>query len=68
MRTASAKPGDIVRADVKGRRFHAYVVERNGQSMTVQPIESNISYRSLTTRQVIGVWGQRAGSKPGVLL
>lgn len=54
-------PGDIVQIDKKGRRFHAVVVElAQGDSgrfeLDVRPLDSRISYRTATVREVIGVW------------
>jgi hypothetical protein len=53
--------GDIVEVDKKGRRFHALVVELeqidSGRfELTVRPLDSRISYRTATVREVIGVW------------
>jgi hypothetical protein len=54
-------PGDIVEVDKKGRRFHAIVVEldqvESGRfHLNVRPLDSRISYRQATVREVIGVW------------
>ena len=54
-------PGDIVQVDKKGRRFHALVTELvQGESgrfeLSVRPLDSRISYRTATVREVIGVW------------
>jgi hypothetical protein len=54
-------PGDIVQLDKKGRRFHALVVElTQGESgrfeLSVRPLDSRISYRTATVREVIDVW------------
>ena len=43
-------PGDIVQVDKKGRRFH----------LSVRPLDSRISYRQATVREVVAVW-RRAG-------
>jgi hypothetical protein len=58
-------PGDIVEVDKKGRRFHALVVElEQGDSgrfhLSVRPLDSRISYRQATVREVVAVW-RRAG-------
>ena len=58
-------PGDIVEVDKKGRRFHAIVVElEQGESgrfhLSVRPLDSRISYRQATVREVVAVW-RRAG-------
>jgi hypothetical protein len=57
--------GDIVAVDKKGRRFHALVteleqVESGRFHLSVRPLDSRISYRQATVREVIGVW-RRAG-------
>ena len=54
-------PGDIVQVDKKGRRFHALVTELvQGESgrfeLSVRPLDSRISYRTATVREVIDVW------------
>jgi hypothetical protein len=54
-------PGDIVLIDKKGRRFHALVVELDQVDsgrfhLTVRPLDSRISYRQATVREVVGVW------------
>lgn len=54
-------PGDIVEVDKKGRRFHAIVVELDQVDsgrfhLSVRPLDSRISYRQATVREVIGVW------------
>jgi hypothetical protein len=57
----SIGPGDIVELDKKGRRFHALVTEleqvASGRfELSLRPLDSRISYRSATVREVIGVW------------
>ena len=58
-------PGDIVEVDKKGRRFHALVTEmqqlESGRfELVVRPLDSRISYRTASVREVIDVW-RRAG-------
>jgi hypothetical protein len=53
--------GDIVLVDKKGRRFHALVTEleqaESGRfELAVRPLDSRVSYRTATVREVIGVW------------
>ena len=53
--------GDIVLVDKKGRRFHALVTEleqlESGRfELIVRPLDSRVSYRTATVREVIGVW------------
>ena len=57
----SIGPGDIVLLDKKGRRFHALVTEleqlESGRfELCIRPIDSRISYRSATVREVEQVW------------
>jgi hypothetical protein len=54
-------PGDIVLVDKRGRRFHAVVTEleqtESGRfELAVRPIDSRISYRTATVREVEEVW------------
>lgn len=65
MNIASAKPGDIVLVDKKGRRFHAVITAKD-KTLRVMPIERNISYREATAREVKGLWRksrQKSGAK-----
>jgi hypothetical protein len=53
--------GDIVLVDKKGRRFHALVTEleqlESGRfELIVRPLDSRISYRTATVREVVEVW------------
>jgi hypothetical protein len=57
--------GDIVEIDKRGRRFHALVLEMeqlesNRFELTLRPLDSRISYRTASVREVIEVW-RRAG-------
>lgn len=57
----SIGPGDIVEIDKKGRRFHALVAEiEQGESgrfeLSVRPLDSRVSWRTATVREVVGVW------------
>ena len=50
-----------MQVDKKGRRFHALVTELvQGESgrfeLSVRPLDSRISYRTATVREVIDVW------------
>jgi hypothetical protein len=61
----SIGPGDIVEVDKKGRRFHALVVEldqvESGRfHLSIRPLDSRVSYRQATVREVVAVW-RRAG-------
>ncbi len=57
--------GDIVLVDKKGRRFHALVTELDQQEsgrfeLVLRPLDSRISYRTASVREVLDVW-RRAG-------
>ena len=57
--------GDIVLVDKKGRRFHALVTEleqlETGRfELAVRPLDSRISWRTASVREVVEVW-RRAG-------
>ena len=54
-------PGDIVEIDKRGRRFHALVTEleqlETGRfELTVRPLDSRISWRTASVREVVEVW------------
>ena len=56
--------GDIVLVDKKGRRFHALVTEleqlESGRfELAVRPLDSRISWRTASVREVIEVWRKR---------
>jgi hypothetical protein len=53
--------GDIVLVDKKGRRFHALVTEleqlESGRfELVVRPLDSRISWRTASVREVVEVW------------
>ena len=53
--------GDIVLIDKKGRRFHALVTEldqlESGRfELVVRPLDSRISWRTASVREVVEVW------------
>lgn len=53
--------GDIVLLDKRGRRFHALVTEleqmESGRfELCIRPIDSRISYRTASVREVEQVW------------
>jgi hypothetical protein len=54
-------PGDIVLVDKRGRRFHAQVTEleqlESGRfELVVRPLDSRISWRTASVREVVEVW------------
>jgi hypothetical protein len=53
--------GDIVLVDKKGRRFHAVVTQLDQLDsgrfeLAVNPLDSRISWRTASVREVIDVW------------
>ncbi|MEA2269310.1 MAG: hypothetical protein QOD55_208 [Solirubrobacteraceae bacterium] len=59
-------PGDIVEIDRKGRRFHALVCaleqrESGRFELELRPLDSRISYRRATVREVVTVWRRTGG-------
>jgi hypothetical protein len=64
MTSKSIGAGDIVLVDKKGRKFHALVTELEQQDsgrfeLIVRPLDSRISYRTATVREVVEVWRKR---------
>jgi hypothetical protein len=49
-------PGNIVLADVKGRRFYALVLARHDGELEVEPIDRRVTYHRVKAREVIGIW------------
>lgn len=60
MTLASVHAGDIVRVNIKGRRFLAFVQETERGAVKIKPIERNINYFRASARQVIEHWRKRA--------
>jgi hypothetical protein len=59
--------GDIVEVDRKGRRFHAFVTaihqrESGRFELDLRPLDSRISYRRATVREVVVVYRR---ARPG---
>jgi hypothetical protein len=53
--------GDIVEIDKKGRRFHALVtqldqLETGRFELVLRPLDSRISWRTASVREVVEVW------------
>jgi len=56
--------GDIVLVDKKGRRFHALVSEleqlESGRfELILRPLDSRVSYRTASVREVLEVWRKK---------
>ena len=62
MRLGGVNPGDIVLADVKGRRFYAIVTGRHERALEVEPIDHRVTYRRVKAREVVGVWRKSRGT------
>ena len=59
--------GDIVLVDKKGRRFHALVTElqqlESGRfELALRPLDSRVSWRTASVREVVDVWRRARGS------
>lgn len=63
MNISSVQAGDIVQADVKGRIFHA-VVSEVGADLEVEPLQKGVTWRHVTSRQVIGHWRKAGRMRP----
>jgi hypothetical protein len=64
MTSKSIGAGDIVLLDKKGRKFHALVTELEQLDtgrfeLIVRPLDSRISYRTASVREVQEVWRKR---------
>lgn len=65
MKLASIKPADIVRCDVGGRVFHAFVLNASGGGLAIEPINRNVTYTRVKATQVTGHWRRSAGTTIG---
>ncbi len=65
MRTASIRAGDIVRLNKRGYEFEAYVTNKNGGDLAIEPIRHGISYRSARAREITAHWARRARATNG---
>jgi hypothetical protein len=72
MNSTGIRIGDIVRCDVRGGRFWARVsapmrdIEHLGPRITLEPIDPNarqLPAEWVTSRQIVGHWRERRGSK-----
>lgn len=62
MRTKLIRPGDLVECDVRGQRFFARVEEVD-KVVRIAPLSRQITYRSVSARQIIGHYRKAAGSR-----
>jgi hypothetical protein len=65
MTLGAVKPGDIVLADRKGRRFFAVVTERRERELQVEPIDRRVTYHAVKAREVIGIWHKTRARNAG---
>ena len=56
MRTSLIEPGDLVYCNRRGRFFYAKVVEVDGGTLLVEPIERNVSYRHVSPSEITEHW------------
>lgn len=63
MQLAQIRVDDIVRCDVRGHRFLAFVHEKQYRSLSVEPITPGTTWRSVTANQVIEHWSKRKRGK-----
>ena len=56
MTLGAVKPGDVVLADRKGRRFFAVVTARRERELQVEPIDRRVTYHVVKAREVMGIW------------
>ncbi len=59
MRLEGIETGDIVEVDRLGRRFHALVSGSSLGSLSIQPLDRKITYRTCRAREVVGHWAKR---------
>ncbi|MFZ0381742.1 MAG: hypothetical protein WCD11_18360 [Solirubrobacteraceae bacterium] len=62
MTLGAVRPGDIVLADHKGRRFYAIVIARCERELEVEPIDRRVTYRRVKAREVLGIWRKSRGT------
>lgn len=59
MNTASVKVDDIVKVDIRGRIFYAFVTKlpaSGTREFGIRPIDNKITWRHATSRQIKGAW------------
>jgi hypothetical protein len=66
------KAGDIVEADVLGRRGFGIVEDKQPGKLLIRPISSGFTWRTVTSRQVVRHWrktkvGVSAGAERSVM-
>lgn len=66
MTLAGIRPGDLVRCDVKGRVFLAAVEGVAGRQLHVRPESRNVTWRTVSARQVVAHWRLSKRSRSAV--
>lgn len=56
MDLSNVHPGDIIEAKVKGHVFLAFVERKEYGSLMVNPVQRDITYRRVTSLQVLRLW------------
>lgn len=59
MRLEGIQAGDIIEVDRLGRRFHALVISNVAGSLSVQPLDRRVTYRSCRAHEVMAHWAKR---------
>ena len=59
MRLDGIDPGDMIRASVRGRVFHALVRGATPGGLQIEPIERYITYRQIKAHAVVEHWARR---------
>lgn len=63
----SAQRGDLLLVEVRGRRFYAILMGRDGASVAFQPVDpTRHTERKCTSHAVKGVWRATAATRRGL--
>lgn len=63
MQLGPINPGDVIRADVGGRTFLAFVDGRDGDHLNITPESSGVTFRQVKARQITGHYRRSRQSK-----
>lgn len=66
MSTSGIRQGDLVRVDVRGRRFYAEVTGVDDDGVHFRPLVPGAGYRTATARQIIGHWRATTATRRAV--
>jgi hypothetical protein len=56
MDLTTVHPGDIIEAEVNSRKFLAFVEAKHYRSLTVTPVQREITYRTVKSTEVQRLW------------